>query len=408
MWIKGGGDLLKPVAKLDEAGEVEYFLRNIDEKVDEDEIELAGTFYRNREIGENSLGKLPEELKNKYHDQLVKKGEILAEAKWSQFEDEFGDLLGDAKDAFKADFANSPKLLDEFLKNPKLVDSWRRAFDIFPTNSKFITDIPTLDRISKLASEGSAFRTKLGSNWSDALDDILRTANDLKCSSCGNEGRIGRSSIDQFLDDVDYFVSNFNVSSGGKGEVFYNWMRGTTKNGSVPTSNQLDELHQTIRDLSNRGVKEADVRGLGEAFDLGKPGAALKEYDLRLVNNVYTEYKNVNYASNALVNQSQTIDQFINGYLRNIESFDKFQWKAGFNKLKSAWGSEANALTQMKSQWKTVFENKSDDIFEVIMDNQNLKSSLFPNLVDETQIRAVFDKMIRDTDDRLFKFIVVE
>ncbi|UII29068.1 hypothetical protein LVD15_11745 [Fulvivirga maritima] len=315
-------------------------------------------------------------------------------------------------DDFIADIsANTPEsvaLKNAVLKDEELVDAWRRAFDIFPTNSKFITDIATLDKISKLASEGSAFRTKLGSNWSDALDDILRTANDLKCSSCGNAGRIGRSSIDQFLDDVDYFVSNFNVSSGGKGEVFYNWMRGTTKNGSVPTSNQLDELHQTIRDLSNRGVKEADVRGLGEAFDLGKPGAALKEYDLRLVNNVYTEYKNVNYASNALVNQSQTIDQFINGYLRNIESFDKFQWKAYFDKLKSAWGSEANALTQMKSQWKTVFESKSDDIFEVIWGNQNLKNSLFDSGLTKADAKLDFVDMVSSTDDALYKFIKVE
>ena len=150
------------------------------------------------------------------------------------------------------------------------------------------------------------------------------------------------------------------------------------------------------------------MRGLGEAFDVGKPGAALKEYDLRLVNNIYTEYKNVDFAKNALSSSSQSVDQFINGYLRNIESFDKFQWKAGFDKLKSAWGSEANALTQMKSQWKTVFESKSDDIFEVIWGNQRgLKESLF-STTNKARAKTEFLEMIEFQDDVLFKFIKVE
>jgi hypothetical protein len=184
-------------------------------------------------------------------------------------------------------------------------------------------------------------------------------------------------------------------------------MRGTTKSGLVPTSNQLDELHQTIRDFSKRGIKEGDVRGLGEAFDLGKPGAALKEYDLRLVNNNYTEYKNVDFASNALINQTQSVDQFMDGYLRNIDSFDKFEWKAGYDKLKSAWGSESNALTQMKKQWKSVFESKADKIFEAnptLFNKLKLKDG---TLVTDSELFSEFLKEVTEAN-KLFDFIKVE
>lgn len=69
-------------------------------------------------------------------------------------------------------------------------------------------------------------------------------------------------------------------------------MRGRTKGGLASVtdidliSTQLDELHQTIRDIAKRGLKESDVMGIGNKFDAGKPGIPanqFKEYDLRLI-----------------------------------------------------------------------------------------------------------------------------
>ncbi|MFA0964006.1 hypothetical protein AB9P05_19520 [Roseivirga sp. BDSF3-8] len=257
-----------------------------------------------------------------------------------------------------------------------------------------------MERVSKLATEGSAFRTKLGSNWSEALDDILKNAHDLKCSSCGNTGRVGRSSMDQYLDDVDYFISNFTVSTGGKGEVFYKWMRST----SNPTPGQLDELHQTIRDFAKRGIKESEVEGLGKQFPIGT-----KRYDLRRVGDKYTEYKNKDFVSSPLTAGSDDVDQFINGYLKNIKSLDDLEWKAGLDKLKNKGWTDGNALFHMKEQWKSVFENKADVIFDVIWENQSLRSSLFGNLASsQTNSRVFFNALVQNTDEKIFKFVIVE
>lgn len=302
-------------------------------------------------------------------------------------------------DALLADVKANPKLSEAINATPNLIDGWERAFDVFPSGSKFITDVPTLQRITKFAAEGSAFRTKLGSNWSQALDDILKTASDLKCSTCGNAGRVGRSSMDRYLDDVEHFVANFTVTPGGKGEVFLNWMRGTTN----PTSGQLDELHQTVRDFAKRGIKESDVEGLGKQFPVGT-----KKYDLRRVGDKYTEYKNKDFVNNPLTPGSDDVDQFINGYLKNVKSMDDLEWKAGFDKLKSTWGSEANALTEMKKQWKAVVQSKSDEVFDVIWDNQSLRNSMFAPGLEKVNVKADFLDMIKDTSDSFFNFIKVE
>ncbi len=297
-----------------------------------------------------------------------------------------------------------------------MVKSWNRAQRIFPANSKFITDVPVLKSLSRLSAEGSAFRSKLGAQWELDLDAILMFARDSKCSSCGSAGRPGRSSLSNYLDDVNYFVTNFNISNGGRGNTFFNWMRGRTNSGASTTLNmddlitQLDEVHQTIRDLAKRDLKNTDVVAMGSKFDVGKPGISsnqFKEYDLRLIDNIYTEYKNVDFVSNALKNRTQSIDQFINGYLRNIESFDKIQWKAGFDKLRNGWGDIDNALLEMKKQWKTVFEENFDDVVDSILSNSSLKQNSFTGLND-VQIRAALENWVATTDDALYKFIKVE
>jgi hypothetical protein len=341
---------------------------------------FSNTCFKEKEVSSSEIKKIWAEADNA--SRLAKAQEII----------DFGKALNPeltkkiaANPALKADLLASTDLLAKLDESPELVESWKIASDAFTSGSKFITDIPTLDRISKLAAEGSAFRTKLGSNWSEALDDILKTASDLKCSSCGNAGRIGRSSMEQYLDDVDYFISNFTVSSGSKGEVFYNWMRGATN----PTSGQLDELHQTIRDFAKRGIKESDVEGLGKQFPIGT-----NKYDLRRVGDKYTEYKNKDFINYPLTAGSDDVDQFINGYLKNIKSIDDLEWKVGFDKLKSSWGTEGNALTEMKKQWKSVFESKSDEIFNA---NPNLFNKL--KLKDGTLITdsELFGEFLEET-----------
>lgn len=251
-----------------------------------------------------------------------------------------------------------------------------------------------------MIADGSSFRNKVGSNWEQVLDDIISKAKDSPCSSCGGTGRVGRTEMGAYLDDVDHFIKNFEITSGSKGETFYNWMRGTTN----PNPGQLDELHQTLSDFAKRNIKEADVVGIGKQFPNGT-----KKYDLRRIGDKYTEYKNKDFVSSPLSANGSDVDQLINGYIKNISKIDDLEWKAGLAKLKDKGWTDSNALTNMKSQWKNVFSDATtkNNLFDAIWGNSALKQNTFGSL-SETQARAVLDNWVSTTDDALFKFIKVE
>lgn len=288
-------------------------------------------------------------------------------------------------------------LKDALTKDNDLVNAWERMYKVLERTSQFTKDVSTLEKIAALSREGSAFRNKLGNQWSEVLDDILKNSTDLSCETCTG-GRVGRSSIGQFMGDAEYFITNFNVNPGGKGEVFYNWIRGTTN----PSSGQLDELHQTLRDIARRGIKESEVIGLGKQFPTGT-----KKYDLRKIGDKYTEYKNKDFVSSPLTKGSDDVDQFINGYLKNIKSLSDFEWKAGFDKLKSAWGTPENALVEMKKQWKKIFEEKADEIFKPVEDGGGFAPNKLEALFG-TSNKSEFLEIIQDLNDEIYNFVKVE
>lgn len=74
------------------------------------------------------------------------------------------------------------------------------------------------------------------------------------------------------------------------------------------------------------------------------------------------ELKNVDYTNTSLSTQTQ--DQLIDGYFKNINSLDDFQWIASFQKLKAnGWTDQVTALANMKEKWKTVFLARKEDVF---------------------------------------------
>ena len=101
------------------------------------------------------------------------------------------------------------------------------------------------------------------------------------------------------------------------------------------------------------------------------------------------------------------MDQFINDYLKNIKSLDDLEWKAGFDRLENAWGSTSNALNLTKKQWKVVFKNKADKIFEA---HPNLFNKL--KLKDGTLVTdsELFEEFLDEATEanKLSDFIKVE
>lgn len=79
------------------------------------------------------------------------------------------------------------------------------------------------------------------------------------------------------------------------------------------------------------------------------------------------------------------------------------------DKLKNKGWTDANALSNMKGQWEVCFEGMTDDVFDVIWENESLRNNLFGNLASsQTNSRALFNTLVQNTDDKIFKFVIVE
>jgi len=51
----------------------------------------------------------------------------------------------------------------------------------------------------------------------------------------------------------------------------------------------------------------------------------------------------------------------------------------------------------------------TDDVFDVIWENESLRNNLFGNLASsQTNSRALFNTLVQNTDDKIFKFVIVE
>jgi hypothetical protein len=74
----------------------------------------------------------------------------------------------------------------------------------------------------------------------------------------------------------------------------------------------------------------------------------------------------------------------------------------------------ANAETFIKNQFKQLFLTKQNEIFDVIWNNNNLRTSLFGpisqnqlNLVKDSK-KAIFSNWVNTMDNKIYKFIKIE
>ena len=61
-------------------------------------------------------------------------------------------------------------------------------------------------------------------------------------------------------------------------------------------------------------------------------------------------------------------------------------------------------ITQVRSAFNRLFTNKTDEIFEVIFENQNLRNSLF-DINSVMPPKQQFNQLIDNTSSYLYKFI---
>lgn len=301
----------------------------------------------------------------------------------------------------------------DFIDNNDGITSWLFLFDAFQQTRVFTKDVPTLNKIKGLLNDVN-FKNKLGDNWADELSVVLEKNRILHCDAAGSATGLSRyfSNMDEFLDEFKYLVDNFDITQGGANQ-FYRWVKRINLNGSAmtnPNSPIIAEMYQTLYLLKKRGFKGSDISSFGGTFAIGS-----NKYDLLTQANKYIELKNVNFVDYPLKGNAHVTQQFVEGYLKNISSFDNFEFVVHFKKLKAhGWADKTAALDNMKNQFKEFIKLKPDETFNAIWGNQNLRTSLFGAIpanqlnVLKNSKKTIFNNWVDTLDDRLYKFIKIE
>ncbi|POR16163.1 hypothetical protein BWK58_15305, partial [Flavobacterium columnare] len=93
--------------------------------------------------------------------------------------------------------------------------------------------------------------------------------------------------------------------------------------------------------------------------------------------------------------------------------FDKRKLLAQYGK--DTFQNVDEALLAVKNKFKGIFTNKTDEIFEVIWGNPNLRNDLFPGLPSSPSpqqklqyMNNQFNTLINNVDSKLYKFINVK
>lgn len=297
------------------------------------------------------------------------------------------------------------------LRQPNGIDAWKLVDEaISPSvTTQFAKDPATLRKVSDMISEGSGFRAKFPNTWQQELSTIIEKNTILPCRSCGTPSGLTaqRYPMDEFLEQVDFFVAHYDVNATGK--KFYNWLKrvGADGSGTMNAGGNIEEMYQTLYHIKSQNI--TNVVDFGRRFPKGT-----KEFDLFFGGTKYTELKNVDFTKNPLSLDMQ--DQLIFGYFKNIATIDDLQWIAHFKKLQAGgWSTQAIAQTNLKNMWKTVFQKRKTEIFNTIWDNQSLRGSLFPNLpteitpiVKQQYFTNQFDNLVNTTESILYNFIKVQ
>ncbi len=234
---------------------------------------------------------------------------------------------------------------------------------------------PILQKVANLMQDGSAFRnrmTAMGKNWETVLEDILRTNSNLRCTVCNSNYLSYRSEMHQFLEEAEYFIHNFNITSNSQGKKYFNMLQGKTINGTYYQNLDLpifDELHQAIGFLKKKGYTAANIESFGAQI-----GSTGKLTDITTSSGIlkYIELKSLKQGSdglddglnvlsglnaNPLKYRTQFVSQFIDGYLTEITNLNQLNYVFEIRKL------GANGETFIKNQFKDLFIAKAEDMF---------------------------------------------
>ncbi|MBK8925071.1 MAG: hypothetical protein IPM74_04000 [Crocinitomicaceae bacterium] len=182
--------------------------------------------------------------------------------------------------ALKTDITNNPSLASAIEANPELIASWKFIREAIPGlngTTQFALDPKTLNKVAEMMKEGSIFRNKFPSNWSQELATIIGKNNILPCETCGTPSgyTLARYSMVEFLGQVEFFVLHYDITTSGK--KFYNWIRRLGADGVTPMNahGNVEEMYQTLYYIKTNEI--TNIVDFGKTFPIGT-----NEYDLFL------------------------------------------------------------------------------------------------------------------------------
>lgn len=312
---------------------------------------------------------------------------------------------------FFDDLQNNNNLLNEFVQTPIGIKGWDLIVEGISTTSNFRKDIPTIRKVGEIITENSGLRNKFPDSWENEMREILQGNSGLRCDACTGVGYPPYVKMPDFLDDVNYFLNNFNVASGELGVTFYGWIKNQTGNPG-----QRAEMFQTVLYLKNKGYVGTgngpnSVQSFGSQFPSTPNGINAKKYDIKRFGETFTELKNRDFSgsplgsSGTILNSSwqDIYEQLVYGYFYNVRSIDKLAWVADIRRFPS--GTTSQVGTQiMREKWQAVFQLKKNEIIDSMSDG--LKESL--DLIDPNTISSRFDQLANDINSDLYSFIKAE
>lgn len=264
-------------------------------------------------------------------------------------------------------------------------DAYKIVYNARGAESVIKTDVATLEKIVTL-QQNTTFMQKVGGN--SGLEEIIKANVRVRCKSCGNSGANFLKHVDEYLDDVEHFVTNYKDIDG------------------------FDEVLSDLKKINENGSHNYNMEGASfmlrvlkadESTFLGKVTkfeGSIDDltngcrYDLTFTNGnktIFGEFKSygTNSLGNFLASNSATLQQF-ETYLGKINSIDELRYLFDVEKISD--------LGTIKSRFKTVFEN-NDTIFDSIYANSSLRNSLLNNPTSEVQALQRFDDLVSELDN---------
>ncbi len=289
------------------------------------------------------------------------------------------------------DLANASEQFKSFIKtNDDAFMAYKTIYNARGANAAFRLDVSLLQKVAVLRKDAT-FMQRIGGE--EGLEAIIRNNVRATCKTC-NGGAKYLKDMDEYLDDVAYFVNNFYEIRDATRLI------SELKNGA---QNTLEGGAFVVRVFKENPNGLFNVGNVAE-IDLRFSEDVLNRFDVKFTNG-FGEFKSyqINSVSNVSVNQ---LKQYLSS--PNLNSLNDLNYIFDKRKLLKQYNvgtfnSIDEALVGVREKFKIIFTNKADEIFTSL--NQNIKNELG---LTGLNARSTYNDLISNTDSKLYNFIEIK